>query len=105
MHALERKSAAIQAASTNEISVINRRAGDPNQQCMENPMVQAGDNFWPVSDGTSPSSDNTWNSLSTTASSSPDSYLNDINGLDQVFFGRSHAVRMIHMLIAALNKT
>ncbi|OBT42628.1 hypothetical protein VE00_06060 [Pseudogymnoascus sp. WSF 3629] len=86
VHALERRSAATKAVSTNEIFLIDGSASDPNQQCMGISMVQAGDNFWPVSDGTSPSSDNTLNSLSTTTSSSPDSYLNDINGLNQVFF-------------------
>jgi hypothetical protein len=105
VHALERRSAATKAVSTNEIFLIDGSASDPNQQCMGISMVQAGDNFWPVSDGTSPSSDNTLNSLSTTTSSSPDSYLNDINGLNQVFFGRSPAVCTVHMLTGGTDKT
>jgi hypothetical protein len=105
VHALERRSVATKAVSTNEIFLVNSRAGDRNQQCMENYMVQAGDNFCLVSDGSTPSSDNTWNSLSTSAGSSPDNYLNDINGLDQVFFSRSHAVCTEHMLTVGLNKT
>lgn len=102
MHALERKSAATQAASANQIFVINSSVGDPVQQCMDNSMVLAGDNFWPVSDGTSSSSDNTLNSLSSTASSSPYSYVNDPNGLDEVFFGMFHTVCTVRMLISAL---
>lgn len=102
MHALERKSAGTQNASANQIFVINSSVGDPNQQCMDNSMVLAGDNFWPVSDGTSSSSDNALNSLSSTASSSPDSYLNDPNGLDDVFFGMFHTVCTVRMLISAL---
>ncbi|KFY23792.1 hypothetical protein V493_05629 [Pseudogymnoascus sp. VKM F-4281 (FW-2241)] len=89
VHALERRSAATEAASTNGIFLINSSVGDPNQHCMDVSMVQGEDNFWPVSDGTSPSSDNTRNSLSSTATSSPDSYLDDPNGLDQLFFDLS----------------
>ncbi|KFY34666.1 hypothetical protein V494_06578 [Pseudogymnoascus sp. VKM F-4513 (FW-928)] len=90
VHALERRSAATRASSTNEIFLTNGSAGDLNQQCMDTSLVQAaGDSFWPVSDGTSPSSDSTWNSLSSSTNSSPDGYPNDINGLDQFFFDLS----------------
>lgn len=69
-------------------------------------MVQVeGDNFWPVSDVTSPGSDNAWNSLPSSTGSSPDSYLNDMNGLDRAFFGKSLAVLALRMLIEALTKT
>lgn len=101
MNALERRSAATKPAPTNGVFVFNGPSGDLDQQYMGNSVVpvQVGDNFWPVSDGTSPSSDNTWNSLSSTASNSPDGYLNNMNGLDQVFFGKPHALCTAHMLI------